>query len=382
MSWHTLCGSPSCMLMSWHWPAYMLSDCTHCSKLQLSQAYHNLWPHCMLLFLALNTVELQVKIRGETLQLRNAWRRVTQRLPGDRANAASADNSESASPSRSGNADVATQPDADMSTPTKQKAGHLEAQAHSALRARSSQATATVSITAGHPAGDGVLGEASVAVAHEVEQPLKCLEPAQQLITDVAEPEPDTPEPAHKRARSAATTSQTPSPAADGPASSPDTAVAATAAVGDGAAACDATLLRPCDTIVTADAHAVTVMVIANNSPPALQQGNTVVVTSGGRPHGAASPACDAACPHTTSAEPRLAELTCVTPTQIKLAEAALTTVTPSTVKVTVAKPAKAKPQRAGGRRKGRAGQSSAELKQPATPAAGPAQKGKRKRQQ
>ena len=331
-----------------------------------------------------STIVLQVKIRGETLQLRNAWRRVTQRLPGDRANAASASNSESASPSRSGDADVATQPDAAVSEPRKQDRGRLEPQVDSApqSRSQSSQATATVSITAGHSADHGVGGAVSAAAACEVEQPPSCVHKEQQPDTDVAEPELDTPQPAHKRARSAATTSQDPSPAAaDGLEAGPDTAVEDPAAVADGAAASELTLMPPCVSPTSAEAPAVVVMVTTNSSPPTSQQGSLVVVTSGGRPHRAASPVCGAVCDDNQSAEPSQAEVTCVTPTKVVTVRAAPVVVTPSTVEVSIVKPTKARLQRAGGRRRGTARQPSAEPKQPTTPAAGAAQKAKRKRQ-
>ncbi len=325
---------------------------------------------------------LQVKIRGETLQLRNAWRRVTQRLPGDRANAASAtSDSESASPSRSGNADVAAQPDAAVSKPREQDGGRLEPQVHRASRSPSSQATATVSITAGHAASHGTGGAVSAAAASEVEQPPSCPEEERQLVTDVAEPEPDTTEPARKRARSAVTTSQTPIPAADGAEVGPDMVAVTTAVVGDGAAASDVTLMPFCDAPLPMEAPAVVVMAMTNSSPPASQQGSLVIMTTGGRPHRAASPVCGAVCDDNQSAEPSQAAVVCVTPTKVVTVRAAPVVVTPSTVELVVVKPTKAKPQSAGGRRRGIARQPSAEPKQPTTPAAGTARKAKRKRQ-
>ena len=326
---------------------------------------------------------LQVKIRGETLQLRNAWRRVTQRLPGDRANAAAASNSESASPSRSGDADVAAQTEAVASEPREQDGGGLEPQVDSAPQSRSpsSQATATASISTRHRAGNGVHGAVSAAAAGEVEQPPSCPQEEQQLVADPAEAEPDTPAPAHERARSAATTSQTPSPTADDPTQIPDRVVVAPAAVGDGGAASDLTLMAPCDAPASVDAPPVVVMVTTCSSPPASQQGSLVVVTSSARSHGAASPARVAVCAHTQSMEYSQAALTCVTPTKVVPVQAAPVVVTPSTVEVVVVKPNKAKPQRAGGRRRGTARQPSAEPKQPVTPAAGAAQKTKRKRE-
>ena len=325
---------------------------------------------------------LQVKIRGETLQLRNAWRRVTQRLPEDRA-AASTSSSAPATSSSSGDADAAANTqalaDAAVSQLAKQTAGPAP-EVQSASESRSSQATATVSTIAEHPTGDGVRSGVPLADAGEVEQPVSRTGAAQQRLADVSEPEPDAPEPPHKRAKSAKTRVRNRISAARAVTATLDGA--GPVAAGGSAAASELTLAVPPSAPPLADGPLdVAVTLPVGESQPTPQRGNVAPESSNGDGSRAASLDGDAGCMLVEAVEPSQAEATCITPVPIQLKQAVLTAAKPSALELEIAEPSKVSPQHGAGRRRGKACPASpAEPQQPATPAAGAAQKAKRKR--
>ena len=318
------------------------------------------------------------------MQLRNAWRRVQQRLPEDRG-AASAADSEAESPSSSGNANAAggvhAAALATASMPEMPRNGRSERPQHSASLSRSSQATATVSITAAHPARDVVRGAVAPSTMDEVEQPLSCSVAAQHLPEPVAEAQPDTPEPPSKKARPAVTAAPDTSPVAESSADRLVGSALEAAAVSNCAdLASEQMPAQPHDASPPPEILPASVTLGTGGSQPALQEVDPAGVDiEGGRPPNA-TPDSDADRIGNGLVEPSQPALTCITPSQMEPVEAVPTTVTPSTVELEVVQPSTITLRRAVRRRRGKACQAPSEPQQPATPAVGGSHKAKSKR--